>query len=118
MAAIRLPRAAAERGDLPKLCLCCGAPAPHAPARLFYCYPSWLPDDWWREGQLIYGPLAYWGRKQAVVRTPLCPRHANYWRWRDRFTWGGLWLFAVAGVAIGCFLAASGPDDIPGLCAL
>jgi hypothetical protein len=79
--------------------MCCGAPATNAPQHTF---------SWMKPGLevLIHhlGPVVLLFRNRVVARTPLCPRHCNYWRWRGRVFWGGLLLFLV-GALVGVLLA-------------
>ncbi len=79
MAEVELYRDEVTRGDLPMVCVCCGAPA----AALY--------------------PVAMFGRKLGVVRAPLCQRHDDHWRWRTAVVYCCLGA-TVAGFLFGAWL--------------
>jgi hypothetical protein len=102
MAQVRLPRYEASRGDLPPVCMVCGAPASDAPQRTF----SWIPTWVWCFiiAPLLFLIIALVTQRRMTIRTPLCDRHRNYWRWRWRIVWIGLIVTMVLGFATTGFL--------------
>ncbi|HEV3118677.1 MAG TPA: hypothetical protein VGY58_16630 [Gemmataceae bacterium] len=74
MADIKLGRYEAEEGQLPPLCLCCGAPATHYQAQTLAWQPAW---SYFVFGLTVW-PLLFLGlllRKRMRVRLPLCDAH-------------------------------------------
>ena len=86
MAQIRLGRYEAEEGELPPLCLRCGAPAMLFKAKLLSWQPSWT--------YVVFG-LTFWPilvatlalRRRMRVLVPFCQKHRNYWRGRRLLSW-------------------------------
>src|SRR5437879_875493 len=89
MAAIQLTRREAETGDLPNVCMRCGAPATVQTRRAFVSHPFWvyvlLPL-----GYLPYVIVAAVLTQRVRCYTYFCPRHKNHWLIRAVFIWGGL----------------------------
>src|SRR5262249_16064979 len=91
----------------PPICMCCGEPAEIRVRKTFRWNPGWaylalllglLPF-------IVVSLLTTWTRN---VYTPLCGRHAGYWRYRTGVVVGGLLtpilvavLLGVAGVNVG-----------------
>src|SRR5438874_1356496 len=86
MAQVKLGRFEAEEGELPPLCLRCGAPATGFKSLQFSSYPDWsyllLLLTFWPF--LIAAPLL---RQRMRVLAPLCPTHRKYWLRRRLLFW-------------------------------
>src|SRR4051812_25286496 len=86
MASIRLSRYEAEEGDLPEVCMCCGAPATERKRRRFVSHPLWvyvlMPF-----GYLPYVIVAAVLTEHVRCYTLFCPRHKNHWRSRTLIFW-------------------------------
>jgi hypothetical protein len=86
MPEIRLGRYEAEEGELPPLCLRCGAPATVFKARLLSWQPAWT--------YVVFG-LAFWPivlatlvlRKRMRLLAPFCRKHRNYWQRQRLLSW-------------------------------
>jgi hypothetical protein len=96
MAQVRLGRFEAEEGDLPAVCLRCGAPSTLVKSRTFSWAPPWV-IVLILAGLLPYILVSVILTKRMRVQAPLCEQHRNYWVWRAWFAYGGLAAFAVAG---------------------
>jgi hypothetical protein len=87
MASIYLSRREAEEGDLPDVCMRCGAPATESKRRRFTSHPLWvyvlLPF-----GYLPYVIVAAVLTEKIRCCTLFCPRHKNHWRVRTLIIWG------------------------------
>ncbi len=96
MASIQLTRYEAEQGDLPDVCMCCGAPATERKRRRFSSYPLWvvLTLLWvFARGEVSgksYRAVADKHTRYILCYTLFCARHKNYWRSRNLFIWGSL----------------------------
>jgi hypothetical protein len=81
MAQVMLGRLEAEEGELPPVCLVCGAPAVVYKVGSFNFCPDWcylcLLLTFWPF--LVASVLA---RQRMKVLAPLCAAHRNYWRAR------------------------------------
>src|SRR5262245_40258178 len=99
MAEVRLGRLEAEEGELPPLCLRCGAPATMYNARRLAWQPGWV---------VVLFALTFWPllvmslliRKRMRLLAPFCHAHRNYWRRRFLIAatvYGGLAGFVMAG---------------------
>jgi uncharacterized BrkB/YihY/UPF0761 family membrane protein len=77
----------AEDGDLPQVCMCCGALATEVKRRRFTSHPVWvyvlLPFGW-----LPYMIVAAVLTEKLRCYTLFCPRHKNHWRKRTLIIWG------------------------------
>ena len=85
MSQVRLGRHEAERGELPRLCLRCGAPASHRWRASFAWHPvwAWVPlllefCAWLNIGLLLFPRISVYG--------PFCDRHRAHWRSRQMIT--------------------------------
>lgn len=114
MASIQLTRYEAEQGDLPDVCMCCGAPATERKRRCFSSYPLWVvPMLLWVfvKGEVSgksYGRVADKNTRYTLCYTLFCARHKNYWRSRNLFVWGsliGILLFIFSFFIIGGLLS-------------
>jgi hypothetical protein len=89
MASIELSRYEAEEGDLPDVCMRCGALATERKRRLFISHPVWvyllIPFCY-----LPYLVVAIILTQRVRCYTLFCPRHKNYWRNRTLLIWGAL----------------------------
>ena len=74
MARVTLNRVAAHQGELPPVCIRCGADATDYRTKMFSLSPFGLP--------LIVLPFLIIFPGRIWVRAPFCPTHKNYWRWR------------------------------------
>jgi hypothetical protein len=96
MASIQLTRYEAEQGDMPDVCMCCGAPATERKRRCFSSYPLWvvLTLLWvFAKGEVSgtsYSKVAEKNTRYILCYTILCVRHKNYWRIRTLAIWGSL----------------------------
>jgi hypothetical protein len=109
---VRLGRFEAEQGELPPLCMRCGAPAALYKARQLSWQPVWT--------YFVFG-LTFWPvlllaglmRKRMRLLAPFCQRHRNYWRRRTAKTallfLGLLALFVLIAPAI--LIAAQNRDE-------
>jgi hypothetical protein len=89
MASIQLSRYEAEEGDLPDVCMRCGAPATARKRLRFTSHPLWvyllLPFGW-----LPYVIVAAVLTENVRCWTFFCPQHRNHWLVRTLLIWGGL----------------------------
>jgi hypothetical protein len=87
MASVRLSRYEAEEGDLPDVCMRCGAPAAVRKRHVFISHPLWvyvlLPF-----GYLPYVVVAAVLTERVRCCTQFCPRHKNHWLVRTLIIWG------------------------------
>ena len=101
MASIKLSRYEAEEGDLPDVCMCCGAEATERKRRRFVSHPLWvyvlLP---W--GLIPYAIVASILTERILCYTLFCPRHKNYYFVRNLIVWSALVvvLLLIAGAFI------------------
>jgi hypothetical protein len=110
MARVRLGRFEAEEGDLPGLCMRCGAPATLVRKRTFSWMPPWV-GVLILAGLLPYVIVASVMTKRMRVHVPLCDAHKNHWVWRAWVTYGGL---AVLGGLLILWIALMIALDRPG----
>lgn len=119
MASIQLSRYEAEEGDLPDVCMCCGAPAGERKRLRFTSYPLWviprLMWDCFNANPLWLGFSLLWDwrsntkvvdRNTRYTRcyTLFCSRHKNYWLIRSLTIWIALAVILVL-IAGGFFLS-------------
>jgi hypothetical protein len=108
MASIELSRYEAEEGDLPDVCMICGAPATVRKRYRFTWHPVWVyllvPF-----GYLPYILVAALLTENVRCYTLFCPQHKNHWRWRTLSIWGGflVLLAVIAGILVGFILPAA-----------
>jgi hypothetical protein len=116
MAVIRLG-SRSEYGELPEVCMRCGAPATVYKDRNFSWYPPWVIV------LILVSPIvliivALVLTKRRRVRVPLCDRHRNHWLWRKLLV-GGSFVFGVVAGLGALFVAMIDPpargDDPTGL---
>jgi hypothetical protein len=102
MAQIRLGRYEAEEGELPPLCLRCGAPATLFKAKLLSWQPPWT--------YIVFG-LTFWPllaltailRKRMRLLAPFCAAHRNHWQRRRLLSWSvisGLLILFLLGILL------------------
>lgn len=105
MASLKLSRYEAEEGDLPDVCMRCGAEATEAKRRRFTSHPLWvyvlLPFGW-----VPYAIVAIILTEHIRCYTLFCPRHKDYFLIRSLFVWGAL-LLILAFIVGGLILAGS-----------
>lgn len=103
MATIQLSKYEAEEGDLPDVCMCCGAPATERKRRRFISHPLWvyllLPL-----GYLPYVIVAAILTEHIHCYTLFCPQHKNHWLVRNLIVWGSLVVILI--VLVGGFVIA------------
>jgi hypothetical protein len=120
MASIQLSRYEAEEGDLPDVCMCCGAPAVERKRLRFVSHPVWvyalLPF-----GYLPYVIVAALLTENVRCYTLFCARHKKHWLMRTLIIWGAfvalLGIIAVSVVLVGIFsqqLSKSTQDTLSG----
>jgi hypothetical protein len=102
MASIQLGRYEAEEGDLPDVCMRCGAPAAVRKRHVFISHPLWvyvlLPF-----GYVPYVVVAAVLTERVRCYTHFCPRHKNHWLVRALLIWGSfvaLLALIVCGFAV------------------
>jgi hypothetical protein len=120
MASIQLSRHEAEEGDLPDVCMCCGAPAVERKRRRFSSYPLWsvfgLTWELFHSNPFSVGFWVLWDwksytkgitRRTKYIRcyTLFCQWHKNYWFVRSLFIWASLVVILVLIIG-GFFLTA------------
>jgi hypothetical protein len=98
MARVKLAYGAAYRGELPPVCMKCGAEATEYRTKMFSLSPFGLP--------IIILPFMIYFPGRMWVRGPFCHVHKNYWRWRLAFISAAL-LGAIALVISGLVLIIS-----------
>jgi hypothetical protein len=121
MARIRLRRYEAREGDLPDVCMRCGADATTTRVKGFSWHPGWV-------NLLILAGLLPWAivaivlTKRMRVRAPLCAHHRNHWLWRAWVIYGGLAAAVLLGIGAIVLVAALSNqrgrgrgDDLAGL---
>jgi hypothetical protein len=102
MAQIQLGRYEAEEGELPTLCLRCGAPATLFKAKRFAWHPSWVYFLIPVAALPFFVAAALLTRRMRVL-APLCNAHKNHWVRRELFFAGGLLgllVLLIAAVAV------------------
>jgi hypothetical protein len=101
MASIQLSRYEAEEGDLPDVCMSCGAPSIVRKRRRFVSHPLWvyvlLPA-----GYVPYAIVAAILTENVRCYTLFCPRHKNHWGFRTLLIWGGF--VALLALCFGSFV--------------
>src|SRR5437868_1158026 len=110
MARVNLFETDITDGAAPAVCMCCGQPAVVQPLKTFRWNPGWVYILLFLVGLwpfIIVALLMSWQRR---VNTPLCDRHAGYWRFRFRFVVGGLIALALAAVVMGLAIDVAGPN--------
>ena len=117
MASIKLSRYEAEEGDLPDVCMRCGAEATERQRRRFVSHPFWvyvlLPF-----GYIPYAIVAIILTEHIRCYTLFCPRHKNYFRVRNLFVWGsllGILLFIIGGFFLVGWLAGEAEKSFQGI---
>src|SRR5437660_11736174 len=95
-----LSRYEATQGQLPRVCMRCGAPATLVKAKTFSWQPGWLLllILLGVVGLVLFLVLSLTLSKRMRVQVPLCERHRHHWAMRNGLTLGGLvLLLAFAG---------------------
>lgn len=103
MPQVRLDLCEAD-GQLPPVCIVCGAPAYHYRTKRMSYWPRWTIPLFFVHPYLWgLGLIAF--SKSARVRAPFCHQHQRHWSSRRRLIW---WVGAFLGTAAGLgFIAAS-----------
>jgi hypothetical protein len=120
MASIRLGRYEAADGDLPEVCIVCGAPADGYKLKNFSWHPKWV-YFFIVLGLLPLVIIALILTKRMSVRAPICRDHRYHWIWRSWAIGGSLVLlivFFIAAMVIGSSLEsrANGGDFFGIIC--
>ena len=89
MAEIFLTREEAK-GDLPALCMCCGAPAKTRVTRSFMLRDPEVSGGPFLEMRAIQAIAAHATVPRLSLPTYFCEQHRHYWHLRDGLKWGGL----------------------------
>jgi hypothetical protein len=102
MAIIRLMLDELDERVLPRVCMCCGAPAVLLKHKRFVWVQDWvkgLPahSDWL--ALLLVLPLVLLGLRMLRVPIPLCQRHRHHWRPLNVVLYGGLSAVALLGAS-------------------
>lgn len=103
MAEVWIDEAGWEDGDLPDVCLECGADAPDRVRKTFVYQPPWAYVTILL-GLLILVIVLLVTRKQFRSRVPLCSEHKNHWTKRTLWVLGSF-VVAVLVVILGVVLA-------------
>ncbi len=105
MARIRLGRYEAEHGELPFICMRCGAPATMVKRKSLAWHPPWvyvlIPA-----GVLPFVIVAMVLTKRMRLQIPLCDAHKSNWLVRALIIWGSFVVFLGMIVLIGAVLFA------------
>ena len=106
MAQVRVRPEEAD-GDLPMVCMCCGAPATVTKTRDMSYVPQWVAV--FSVIPILYVLMATIMTRKARVQAPLCDEHQGHWLKRTLWMWGLFLLFgAISG---GGFLIAMSLQD-------
>ena len=111
MAEIRLDLSEAE-GDLPAICICCGAPATCSKAKKLFWWPRWT-YLFLLIHPMVWGIIALLVSRRAVLKAPFCDRHRRHWTDHSLLIWSvgaGCVLLAVAAFVLSLVFPV-GPDD-------
>jgi hypothetical protein len=81
---VELRREAAATGELPALCMCCGAPADEIVPKNFSWHPGWVFI------LVLFGVLPFiiaaaMTMESARVQAPMCAKHRRHWSARTAF---------------------------------
>jgi hypothetical protein len=108
MAWIHLSRYEAEEGDLPDVCMRCGAPATVRKRRRFTSHPLWvyllIPL-----GLLPYVIVAIILTEEVPCYTQFCPRHRHHWLFRGLLVWVGF--VVILAIIIGSSVLLASMSD-------
>ena len=87
MADVRLGRYEATQGNLPPVCMRCGAPATTHATKTFFFQPSWMAQV---PIPLVTSLAALAVRKKAKIVAPFCDRHKSHWLIHGLWLWCSL----------------------------
>jgi hypothetical protein len=110
MARIKLERFEAEEGDLPDICMKCGARATTEKLKRFSWQPPWV-YVLLLAGLLPFLIVALILTKRMRVPIPLCAEHRRHWTWRGWLVGGGF--FAIFLLGLGTMILLSATDNGP-----
>lgn len=114
MAVLRLDSYDRNEGDLPEVCMQCGAPAALRKSKTFSWFPPWVWVVLFVCNILIFAIVAMIMTKRRTVDVPLCEQHKNHWLWRQLLVLGSLLgVLAVGFVAMLVSSDNGGGDDSP-----
>ena len=103
---VRLGQREVEEGELPEVCMRCGAPAAVSLPRKFSWHPEWI-GTLMAFGILCFGLLpvavvalilSFVMTKRMKVPVPLCQTHRRHWAWRNVVGIVGLVLLPAIGI--------------------
>jgi len=103
MPEFRVRRYVAAEGQLPMICMLCGARATTRKSKRMVYRPSWVLALMLL-GVLPYLIVAFILEKRCVLQAPFCSHHEGHWRTRTLILWGvflGACVLGVAGIAVG-----------------
>jgi hypothetical protein len=106
MARIKLERYEAEEGDLPDICMKCGARATTEKLRRFSWQPPWV-YVLLLAGLLPFLIVALILTKRMRIPVPLCAEHRGHWTWRGWVVGGGFLGLFLLGLGTMILLAAT-----------
>jgi hypothetical protein len=95
---VRLRRYEAEDGELPRICLRCGASASVTRSKNFSWYPPWV-IVLILAGVVPFAIVAMVLTKRMRLQAPLCPQHKGHWFNRNLFIVLGALALVILGVA-------------------
>src|SRR5262245_60095643 len=98
MATLHLESYDGEVGDLPDLCMQCGAPSAVRKNKRFSWFPPWVWILLFVCGLVPFAIVALVMTKRRTVNVPLCEAHKNHWLWRQLVVVGGL--LALIGIFV------------------
>jgi len=115
MAIVRLGKHTDEEGDLPAVCMKCGAPATLHKDKNFAWYPRWV-YILIVVHILVFLIVAVIMTKRRLVSVPLCDEHKGHWLWRQLAMLGSFAAVCVVGVgAVIVMVNAQGDDALNGV---
>jgi hypothetical protein len=89
MPTVWIDRDEAVYGDLPPLCMRCGADATVTKSRVFSWHPGWV-NLLILVNLLVWAVVAMVMTKKMKLKAPMCDRHAGHWFRFNLFLYGGL----------------------------
>ena len=92
MSEVRVGRYEATQGNLPPVCMRCGAPATTHAAKTFFFQPGWMAQV---PIPLVTSLAALAVRKKAKIVAPFCDRHKGHWLIHGLWLWCSLFIVPV-----------------------
>lgn len=100
MAEVWIDKAGWKNGDLPDVCMECGADAPDRVRKTLTYLPRWV----WVTlllGVIVLAIVIAVTREEFSARVPLCPAHKKHWRKREFQIYGAFVLVLLLTSAVG-----------------